>query len=404
MSLIEEGEDKKVRMAHLAVAGSHAVNGVSVLHSELVRKELVPDFFSLWPDRFLNVTNGVTQRRWLLQANPDLADLISQAVGPKWIVSLDALADLAGFAEDRPFQDALARVKRNNKERLCRFVAKATGLSPDPESLFDVQAKRIHEYKRQLLKLLHIIHEYVMFAEEGRAPAVARTFLFAGKAAPGYWQARQIIKLIHSVAETLRRDSRVNPWLKVVFLPDYRVSLAEVLIPAADLSEQISTAGTEASGTGNMKFALNGALTVGTLDGANIEIREAVGNENFYAFGLSASAVQRMRAEGSYRPEELYAKDPVIRRVMDVFKGDRFCPGEPGLFRWVYERLLTEGDPFFHLADFRDYLAASDRVLKDFLDPSLWHARVVRNLAGMGPFSSDRAVAEYARTIWGIGG
>jgi starch phosphorylase len=236
MSLIEEGEDKKVRMAHLAVAGSHAVNGVSVLHSELVRKELVPDFFSLWPDRFLNVTNGVTQRRWLLQANPDLADLISQAVGPKWIVSLDALAVSGRLCEDRPFQDALARVKRNNKERLCRFVAKATGLSPDPESLFDVQVKRIHEYKRQLLKLLHIIHEYVMFAEEGRAPAVARTFLFAGKAAPGYWQARQIIKLIHSVAETLRRDSRVNPWLKVVFLPDYRVSLAEVLIPAADLS------------------------------------------------------------------------------------------------------------------------------------------------------------------------
>jgi starch phosphorylase len=402
MSLIEEGPEKKVRMAHLAITGSHAVNGVSALHSELVKTVLVPDFHELWPERFSNKTNGVTPRRWLLKANPLLAGLITRTIGADWVVDLDCLRGLEPYAVDPVFQQEFMDIKKKNKEALREIVFSTTGIAIDTDSLFDIQAKRIHEYKRQLLKILYIIHEYLLITEDGLTPLTPRAHIFAGKAAPGYWQAKQIIKLINSLGEVINNDGRVGDMMKVVFIPDYRVSLAEKIIPAADLSEQISTAGTEASGTGNMKFSLNGALTIGTLDGANIEIREEVEEENIHIFGLKIAEVEEYKQSGGYDPWDWYNHHDVIRRVMDTFRDDRFCPREAGLFRWVFDRILNEGDYYFHLPDFLHYIEAQGQVGRDYRDQSLWARKAILNVARMGKFSSDRTIREYGRDIWGV--
>lgn len=402
MSIIEEGIEKRVRMANMAIIGSHSVNGVSKMHTELVKTKLVPDFYELWPERFNNKTNGVTQRRWLLKSNPGLSDVISRTIGEGWITDLAKLRLLEPWAQDAAFQESFRIIKRENKERLCRVIEQVTGAALHPETLFDVQVKRIHEYKRQLLNIMYIVHEYLGLVEDHREPAVPRTYIFGGKAAPGYWQAKQIIKLINNVGEVINRDPRARDWMRVVFVPDYRVSLAEKIIPAADLSEQISTAGTEASGTGNMKFAMNGALTIGTLDGANIEIREEVGEENIYIFGLTIGEIEEMRQHRSYHPWEYYDRFPEIRRVLDALRDDRFSPREPCLFRWIFERILNEGDTYYHLADFPPYLAAQRQVGEDYRNPALWTQKAILNVAGMGKFSSDRTILEYARDIWGI--
>lgn len=402
VSIIEEGEQKQVRMAHLAIIGSHSVNGVSKLHSELITKSLVPDFYDLFPHKFNSKTNGVTPRRWLKLANPRWSQLLDKTIGKGWITDLERLRALEPYAQDPAFQQQFRQVKQLNKLRLAHLVRETTGVSVPPDSLFDVQVKRIHEYKRQLLKVLHIIHLYLRIVEEQQYPAVPYTFIFAGKAAPGYWAAKNTIKLINNVASVVNHDHRARDYLRVVFLPDYRVSLAEVIIPAADLSEQISTAGMEASGTSCMKFAMNGALTIGTLDGANIEILEEVGAENIYIFGHTAEQIREMRREGSYDPRALYETNPFIRRVMDTFRSDLFCPHEPGLFQWIFDNLVYHGDYYFHLADLPSYLETQEQVAQEYCQPEVWTRKAILNVARIGKFSSDRTVREYARDIWGI--
>ena len=402
MSIIEESTPKQVRMANLAVVGSHSVNGVSRIHTELIKTSLAPDFFQLCPEKFNNKTNGITQRRWLLKANPALARLITSTIGEGWLTDLDRLRELESHAGDMGFQSEFQRVKRSNKERLTRIIQDTVRLKVDPDSLFDIQVKRIHAYKRQLLNVMHIIDEYLSLIEDGRQPAVPRTYIFAGKAAPGYWLAKQIIKLIHSVGHVINNDSRANQWIKVAFIPDYRVSLAEKIIPAADLSEQISTAGTEASGTGNMKLALNGALTIGTLDGANIEIREEVGEENMFLFGLKADEVHTIRQQKSYRPWEYYAGNPRLKRVVDSFSSQLFCDHEPDLFAWIFANVLDANDEHVHLADFIPYVQAQEKAGNAFRDRERWSRMGILNVARMGKFSSDRTVAAYARDIWNI--
>lgn len=400
MSIIDEDPAKHVRMAHLAIAGSHAVNGVSKLHSELVRTSLVPDFAALYPERFQNVTNGVTPRRWLLHANPLLAESITRRIGDGWVRSLDGLAALEPFADDAGFRAEFRGVKRANKERLERVVAHSAGVRIDPDALFDVQVKRIHEYKRQLLAALHVVHLYLQITEDGVTLAAPRACLFAGKAAPEYFMAKLVIRLIANIAEVVNRDARVGEQLRVAFIPDYRVSLAERIIPAADLSEQISTAGTEASGTGNMKLALNGALTIGTFDGANIEIHDAVGPENLYIFGLRTEQIADLRARGAYDPRATADASAPLRRVLDAIARDRFSGGEAGLFAPILASLLEQGDRYFVLADFDAYVATQARVASDFADAEAWSRRAVSTVARMGPFSADRAVREYAEHIW----
>jgi starch phosphorylase len=402
MSLVEEGDPKQVRMAHLSIVGSHSVNGVSAMHSRLVQTTLAPDFFALWPNRFNNKTNGVTPRRWLLQANPLLAGLITRTIGDRWITDLEHLQGLERHASDRAFRDEFAAIKRSNKERLAVVIKEATSVLVDPDSLFDVQIKRIHEYKRQLLNVMRIVHEYLRLIEDGVRPPVPRTYVFAGKAAPGYRAAKEIIKLICSVASVVNNDPRVSRHMKVVFVPDFRVSLAEQIVPGADLSEQISTAGSEASGTGNMKLALNGALTIGTLDGANIEIRDAVGAENIFIFGLTAEQVLALRAAGSYHARDVYRHDLRIKRILDAFDSPLFSPKEPGLFHGIVESILDRGDPYFHLADVPAYLEAQHHVADTFRRPATWTTKAILNVARIGRFSSDRTVAEYASDIWGI--
>jgi len=402
LSLIEENSPKQVRMAHLAIVGSHTVNGVAALHSRLLKENLFPDFNALWPQKFTNKTNGITPRRWLLKANPHLSRLISAHIGRGWVRDLERLRDLEPLAADAGFRADFERIKRRNKEHLAAVIFETTRVRVDPGSLFDIQAKRIHEYKRQLLKVMSIVQRYLAIVEQSRLPQVARTFIFAGKAAPGYTAAKRMIKLINSVAQTVNRDPRVKGLLKVVFIPDYRVSLAEKIIPAADLSEQISTAGKEASGTGNMKFALNGALTVGTLDGANIEIMEEVGAENIFIFGLRAEQIRQMRARGTYNPWDYYLADEDIRQVVDAFAGKRFCPDEPGLFRPVFDALLHQGDVYFHLADFGPYIETERRIDDGFADKAAWTRKAVLNVARMGKFSSDRTISEYAHDIWNL--
>jgi glycogen phosphorylase len=402
MSLIEEGKTKQVRMAHLAIAGSHSINGVAAVHTELVKKELVPDFYAFWPERFNNKTNGVTPRRWLLLANPELARLLRETIGDDWIADLDRLRDVERFAGDAAFRERFLTVKRDNKQRLAGVIRDTVGEVVDCESLFDVHIKRIHEYKRQLLNVLHIVHEYLSLVEDNKPPLQPHTYVFAGKAAPGYQAAKQVIRVINDVASVINRDPRARPHLRVVFIPDYRVTLAESIIPAADLSEQISTAGTEASGTSNMKFAMNGALTIGTLDGANIEIHDQVGAENIFIFGLTVDQVRALRASGGYHPWEIYRQSATVRRVLDAFRESRFCRTTPGRHDWIYRKLLADGEQYFHVADLESYFRAHEEASRLYRDRPAWATKAILNVARVGTFSSDRTIREYAHDIWNI--
>ncbi|HKF66698.1 MAG TPA: glycogen/starch/alpha-glucan phosphorylase [Vicinamibacterales bacterium] len=402
LSIVEDGEPRQVRMTHLSIVGSHSVSGVSELHSGLVRTTLAPDFAALWPEKFNNKTNGVTPRRWLLQANPLLAALITKTIGDQWVTDLERLRALEPLADYRPFQQEFAAIKQRNKVHLTRLIARTTSIDVDPDSLFDVHVKRIHEYKRQLLNVMRIVYDYLRLVEDRYEPAVPRTYIFAGKAAPGYWAAKQIIKLICSVAGVVNHDPRTKGRMTVVFLPDFRVSLAEVIVPAADLSEQISTAGTEASGTGNMKLAMNGALTIGTLDGANIEIRDAVGADNIFIFGLTAAQVEARRRANASQRRERHPNDPRVARVLEAIDSGMFAPDDPQRFHWIVTSLVDGGDPFCHLADLPSYLDAQHAVDDAFCQRELWTSRAILNIARIGRFSSDRTVQEYARDVWRI--
>ncbi|HWR02962.1 MAG TPA: glycogen/starch/alpha-glucan phosphorylase [Humidesulfovibrio sp.] len=402
LSLIGEDFGKRVRMANLAVLGSHSVNGVSALHSEILKASTFRDFAELFPERFNNKTNGITPRRWLRQCNPGLTSLIAEAIGPGFITKLERLEDLKPFAKDSEFRARWAKVKHRNKQRLAEYVLHKIDRKLDPDSLFDVQVKRIHEYKRQLLNVLHVISLYddLRSGKLGH-DIVPRTVLFGGKAAPGYRMAKLIIRLIHAVSDTIAREPKCNGLLNVAFLQNYCVSNAEKIIPGTELSEQISLAGTEASGTGNMKFALNGALTIGTLDGANIEIRERVGEDNFFLFGMTTPEVNELKARG-YNPWEFYSKDDSLHRVLDLLASGHFSPLQPDLFRPIVDTLLHDGDRWMLLADFRSYVNAQKDVAKLYRSGDLWVEKSILNTAGMGYFSSDRAIAEYAKDIWGV--
>ncbi|HJQ36605.1 MAG TPA: glycogen/starch/alpha-glucan phosphorylase [Thermoanaerobaculia bacterium] len=398
VSIVGDGE---VRMANLAMAGSHSINGVAALHSKLVTTTLAPDFHRLHPERFNNKTNGVTPRRWLLHSNRPLASLITKTIGDGWITDLDRLRELELFADDGALLERLDVVKRRNKVALARLTKELTGITVDPLSMFDVQVKRMHEYKRQLLNALHVVHRYWRIVEDGETPPQPRTVIFAGKAAPGYWMAKLIIKLIHSIAEVVNADPKTRDVLKVVFLPDYRVTLAEAIMPAAELSEQISTAGKEASGTGNMKLALNGALTIGTLDGANIEIRDEVGPENIFIFGLEAEDVTRLLADG-YDPQRYLNEHRWMRRVVDSLGSGHFSRGDKDVFRPIIAKLLSTRDEYVHLADLPHYVERQQDVDAAYADRNAWLRKSLLNIARMGKFSSDRTIQEYAREVWGI--
>jgi starch phosphorylase len=401
VSLVSEDGDRRFRMAHLAIVGSHRVNGVARLHAELLIRDVVPDFAELWPDRFLGITNGITPRRWLATCNPRLSAAIDRRIGPEWRRDLDRLTGLLGHADDPAFQDEVLAVKRANKVDLARIVRELCGVDVDPDSLFDVHVKRLHEYKRQLLAAMHIIAHYRRLKADPGLDLTPRTFVFGAKAAPAYRMAKLIIKLINSVADTVNGDADVAGRLRVAFMPDYRVTLAERIIPAADLSEQISTAGKEASGTGNMKFALNGALTIGTLDGANIEIRDAVGADNIFIFGLTADEVQAARGNG-YDPWRVAGADEELAGVLDTLRDGEFVDGDRALLREIWSSLMERGDPYMHLADFRPYLDAQERASTLFRDRRAWAAKAIRNIAAMGHFSSDRAIREYADKVWDL--
>jgi glycogen phosphorylase len=400
MSLVDERGGRRVRMAHLATVGSHAVNGVAALHSELLVRDVLHDFAELWPEKFSNKTNGVTPRRFVALINPGLSKLVTDAVGEGWLSDLDRLRALEGSARDAAFGDKWRAVKQQNKRALADEVRRRTGIAVDPESLFDVQVKRIHEYKRQHLNVLHVVTllNRLRRGEAGDAPP--RTVFFGGKAAPGYRTAKLIIKLIHSVAEVVEKEPAARGRLKVVFIPDYNVKNCQRIFPAAELSEQISTAGKEASGTGNMKFALNGALTIGTLDGANVEIREEVGDENFFLFGLTVDGVNEKRARG-YRPRDIYDRDPELREALDQISGGHFSGGDRDLFRGLVGGLLDQ-DPFMLLADYRAYIECQERTGRAYRDVAGWTEKSILNTARMGKFSSDRSILEYCRDIWKV--
>ena len=401
LSLIDERGERRVRMAHLSIVGSHKVNGVSALHSDLLTKTIFADFASLWPERFTNMTNGVTPRRWLAQANPSLASLIDSSIGSGWRLDLDQLKRLLPHADREDFAQAFMAVKHANKVRLAEHIRTSTGVVVDPASLFDVQVKRIHEYKRQLLNLLQVVARYQAMLADPGAHWVPRTVIFAGKAASSYTAAKNIIRLIHDVGNVINNDPRIGGKLKLVFVPNYGVSVAEVIMPAADLSEQISTAGTEASGTGNMKLALNGALTIGTDDGANIEIRQQVGDDNIFIFGLSTQEVADSRSSG-YQPLRVYEQNPRIKAVLDAIAGGQFSEDEPGRYRELVDSLLWRGDQYMLLADFDSYVAAQARVDTLYNNPKAWAKKAIINVASMGFFSSDRTIREYARDVWGL--
>jgi starch phosphorylase len=383
----------------LAVVTSHSVNGVSALHSDLMQQSIFADFARLWPERFNNKTNGITPRRWLAHANPGLAALLDSRVGRGWRRQLDQLEGLKGSLELPGFLAAFRRVKRANKERLAALVQKQVGVTLNCDALFDVQVKRIHEYKRQLLNVLHVITRYQRILANPDALWVPRVVVFAGKAASAYHQAKLIIRLINDVARVINHDPRVGDKLKVVFIPNYSVSLAEVIIPAADLSEQISTAGTEASGTGNMKFGLNGALTIGTLDGANVEMREHVGPDNIFIFGHTTPEVAALRAQG-YAPRDWMDKDGELAHVLTAIRDGTFSPQEPGRYQAIFDSLVNWGDQYLLLADYRHYVDTQDRVDALYRNVDEWTRKAVLNVAGMGFFSSDRTIAEYAHSIW----
>ncbi len=399
MSIIAEDGERRVRMAFLAIAGSHSVNGVAELHSRLLREVVLKDFYEFWPKKFNNKTNGVTPRRWMKSANPRLADLISGAIGDGWLKDLDRLRDLEKHADDAGFHEQWRDVKLGCKQKLAELVWNEEWIEIHPDSMIDVQVKRLHEYKRQLLFALYIIGRYIELKDNPASSRVPRTCIIGGKAAPGYTRAKLIIRLINHIARVVNSDPSVNAQLRVSFLPNYRVSLAERLIPAADLSEQISTAGKEASGTGNMKFALNGAVTIGTLDGANVEIHEEVGDDNIFIFGLTAEEVMQLR--GSYNPHDYIEKSPMLKQVLHLLETDFFCRDEPGLFRPIYNDLVN-GDPYFLMADFDAYADAQQQAAEAYLDKKRWTKMSILNVARCGKFSSDRTIRQYADEIWKV--
>jgi starch phosphorylase len=399
VSIIDEERGKRLRMAHLAIIGSHKVNGVAELHTRLMRTTIFRDFARIFPDRFVCITNGITPRRWLNQANRDLAKLITESIGPGWVTDLERLGQLAPMADDAEFRARFRAVKSANKERLASLIDKRLNIRVDPASLFDVQIKRMHEYKRQLLNVLHVITRYNRVRAGLLQDAVPRTVIFGGKAAPGYHAAKLVIKLINDVAKAIDRDSTVAGLLKVVFVPDYNVSRAMEIMPAVELSEQISTAGMEASGTGNMKMAVNGAITIGTLDGANIEIREKVGEENIFIFGHTAEQLDEMR-RGGYDPWRFYYDNEELKLALDMISTGYFSPDEPDRFKPLIDSLLREGDRFAFLADYESYIACQEEVDRLYRDPEMWTRKAILNVAHSGWFSSDRAVREYAERIW----
>jgi starch phosphorylase len=398
MSIIGDAHDKHVRMAYLAIVGSYSVNGVAELHSRLLREGLFRDFYELWPEKFNNKTNGVTQRRWLAHCNPALRELITESIGEDWVCQLDRLRELAPLADDSAFRQRWRAVKRANKERLAALVKRECDVEFDPDFMFDVQVKRIHEYKRQLLNVLHVIHLYDRIKRGETEGMTPRCVLIGGKAAPGYAIAKLIIKLVNNVAGVVNADADAAPWLRMVFLPNYRVSSMEIICPGTDLSEQVSTAGKEASGTGNMKFMMNGAVTIGTLDGANIEIREEAGEENFFLFGLTAEQVQQLRA--SYDPAGIVASNPELERVITLVRSGHFNLDEPGLFEPLLNGLLNPHDPWMTMADFDSYVVAQRLAGEAYRDEERWTRMSILNSAASGRFSTDRTMREYNRDIW----
>ena len=401
LSLIDEHGERRVRMAHLSIVGSHKVNCVSALHSELLVQTIFADFANIWPDRFTNMTNGVTPRRWLSQANPGLTALLDDTLGTSWRLDLDKLKQLKPLGRDASFKAKFMAVKRANKVRLAIYIERTTGVKVSPDSLFDVQVKRIHEYKRQFLNVLHVVTRYQAILANPDAHWVPRTVIFAGKAASSYHTAKSIIRLIHDVGSVINNDPCVGDKLKLVFIPNYGVSVAEIIMPGADLSEQISTAGTEASGTGNMKLAINGALTIGTDDGANIEIRQNVGDDNIFIFGLKTPEVRALRQTG-YQPIRIYESTPTLKAVLDAVAGGQFSPDEPGRYRPLVDSLLWGGDHYMLLADYESYVKTQTQVDELYRSPANWCHKAIVNVAGMGVFSSDRTIREYARQIWHI--
>jgi glycogen phosphorylase len=400
MSLIDESGDRFIRMAHLACVGSHAINGVAALHTELLKRDVLHDFYELWPEKFLNVTNGVTPRRWMAVANPSMTKLISSKIGESWLCHLDELTQLEKSSTDAAFVRQWRDVKQANKRKLAEYIYAKTNIVVDASSMYDVQVKRIHEYKRQHLNLLHIITLYNRIKRNPSMNVVPRTFIFGGKAAPGYFMAKLIVKLINSIADVVNNDTDVGGRLKVVFVPDFNVTTGQYIYPAADLSEQISTAGKEASGTGNMKFSLNGALTIGTLDGANVEMREFIGAENFFLFGLTADQVIKMKADG-YQPRDFYHTNEELRTAIDQLSSGYFSRGDGGLFRPIVESLLNRDD-FMLLADYQSYIDCQNEVSEAYRNQEVWARKSIINVARMGYFSSDRSVQEYADKIWKI--
>jgi starch phosphorylase len=399
LSIIEEGEEKNIRMANLAIVGSHSINGVAALHTEILKKDVFREFYDYWPEKFNNKTNGITQRRWLKLCNPGLSELITEKIGENWITNLAELKKLENFVDDEAFRKKWNKVQRQNKIRLAEYIHRKLKTEINTDSLFDVQVKRLHEYKRQLLNALHAITLYNRIKANPDSEVVPRTIIFGGKAAPAYAMAKLIIKLINSIADVVNHDDGIDDKLKVIFIPNYSVTLAELIIPAADLSEQISTAGMEASGTGNMKFALNGALTVGTLDGANIEIREEVGEENIFIFGLKSDEVSRRRREGQ-DPRSYYNGNAELKKIIEMIQNGFFSPEEPNLFKPIIESLLNQGDHYMVLADYESYVKCQEKISQTFLDRDKWLKMSILNVANMGKFSSDRTIKEYAKEIW----
>jgi len=400
LSLIDEGGERYVRMANLACVGSYAINGVAELHTNLLKQTVLRDFHELWPNKIQNVTNGVTPRRWLVLSNPRLSNLLIEKIGENWIHNLEEMRQLEGYADDPGFRAAWRHIKHDIKQDLAKRIHARTGITVNPDSMFDVQVKRIHEYKRQHLNALHIIYLYERIRQNPDLDIAPRTFIFGGKAAPGYMMAKLIIKFINSIAEVVNNDPVVGDRLKVVFLPDYNVKFSQEVYPAADLSEQISTAGKEASGTGNMKFSMNGALTIGTLDGANVEIHELVGDENFFLFGLTAEQVSNLRASG-YNPWDYYSSNPVLKEVIDLINSGFFAHGNRELFKPLIDSLVYS-DPFLLLADFQSYIDCQNRVGEAYKDQENWSRMSILNSVRMGKFSSDRSIREYCENIWQV--
>jgi glycogen phosphorylase len=387
-------------MAHLACIGSHAINGVAALHSELIKQDVLKDFARIWPHKFYNKTNGVTPRRWIMLSNPDLTELFTEKIGDNWLKNLDELRQLEKYVDDREFRQRWRAIKQENKRQLADYIRTHKDLEVDVNSIFDIQVKRIHEYKRQHLAVLHIITLYNRIKENPNIDITPRTFIFGGKAAPGYFMAKLIIKLINSVAEVVNKDPDVRGRLKVAFLPNFSVSLGQRVYPAADLSEQISTAGTEASGTGNMKFSMNGALTIGTLDGANVEIREEAGEENFFLFGLTTPQVYELKA-GGYNPVTYYENNPELKKVIDRISKGYFSHGDGELFKPIVDSLLYH-DPYILLADYQSYIDCQDKVAQAYRDEEKWTTMSILNAIRMGKFSADRTIWEYCKEIWNV--